>query len=180
MSVIESLPIYISTEIVEPKYTYGRSFENFDPKNFITHNLIDRYNSKLPYLRTLVESNFLSAKVIDNNQIIINYLDLYLPNSNDKEIFFEEDDDNSIVNFIEINNYNIILNVYEDRIEYSFENEEKQNSLIVGQIAFEREKIINLINELIHKGGLNNQLMQQQYVLSEILPSHQIYSGTSI
>jgi len=157
MSVIETLPTYASTEDAKMSCSYGRSFEKYSPKRFIAHTLIDRYKKKISFFKSLEEKNVLSSKVIDNNFLVLKYLDQYLPNSNDREIFFEEDEDNSILNFVEINHCNIILNVFENRIEYSFENELIPNSLLVGQISFEKEKIVHLLNDLIQKGGLTNQ-----------------------
>ncbi len=93
----------------------------------------------------------ISDKVIENSRMVVKFLSFYLPNASDHQVYFEEDDDNSILIFIEIYPHSIMINVYEDRLEYSYANEKYDHSLEVSRIPFREDRVTSAMNSLLEK-----------------------------
>ncbi len=123
-------------------------------KQIITSPLLVKRFDENRFDRVVKENGerMISDKVIEKSQSIVKYLSFYLPNASGHQVYFEEDDDNSILIFIEIHPHEILINVYEDRIEYSYSDVEIDQSLEVSRIPFREENIISAMNGLLEKG----------------------------
>ena len=92
----------------------------------------NRFKVKARHFLTLKGEDgrqLIQKEIVEKAANVVNKLSHLFPSASDKEVFFEPDDDGTILMFIEFDRINIMINFYPSKIQFSVEDEEDFKSL---------------------------------------------------
>ncbi len=112
------------------------------------NKVFQRFLKRKEYFKKLTNENgrrLIADKVIDEAERIVHMLSHLFPDASDKEVYFEPDDDGTVLISVEMEGIDILINVFPDSIQYSIET---AHDLYVHQIPLNnRDKMLEDINQ---------------------------------
>ncbi len=120
-----------------------------------------RFKEKARHFLILERENgkqLIQKETVEKATIVINKISRLFPSATDKEVFFEPDDDGTILMFIEFDQVSIMINFFPNRIQYSIKSEENTENLM-REIPYDAS--IQLIEEV--ENGFTRKWLQTNH-----------------